>query len=173
MSITDDIKARILELKDEKLFYLPPEISGLVRTREIFVSVEVEANVHPPWQENWDGYRLSQFRGTLDAFTTNQRVSIALKPFDKPGSAFIAATHPVTYDVWDIRSIDPKPGIRCLGCFGGKDFFIALTWNYRENMDDFDAEVERCRSVWKLLFDPIPPFRGRDPDEYVSHNKVV
>jgi hypothetical protein len=155
---------------------LPPLISGLVRTREVFVTNEVQASVYPPWQESFDGIRLSRFRGTLDAFTTNERVSIACKPFDKPGSAFIAPTHPVAADVWDIRSIDPRPGIRCFGCFGGKDLFVALTWDYRENLessDDWAAEVAGCRAAWTALFDPIQPFRGKCPDEYLSNHYLV
>ena len=64
-------------------------------------------------------------------------------------------------------------GIRCFGCFAEKDLFIALTWNYRENITDFGVEVERCREAWDTLFSPLQPFKGANLDEYLSNYMAV
>jgi hypothetical protein len=47
-----------------------------------------------------------------------------------------ARVHPVKAEFWSIRVTAPEdtPGIRVLGAFADKDKFIALTWDYREDM---------------------------------------
>ncbi len=173
MSIDAGIKRRIREhVRRGRLFHLPPLIAGMPTVRTMFVSKEVNNDVYPPWAENWDGYRLAMFRGTLDAFTQGDCIAVAEDPFKKPSSAFMARIDPVSDDLWDIRSIDPRPGIRCFGGFVGKDAFVALTWNYRENVsdrEDWRCEVDGCRTGWRQLFDPYPPFHGANLDEYLSN----
>ena len=101
----------------------------------MIVSVEVRDAVEGPWPNNWDGYRLSQLRESLDAFTTNEWISVAEDPFAKPSDAFMARIDPVSMQLWDIRCIDPNPGIRTFGTFLCKDTFLALTWEYREQIN--------------------------------------
>ena len=176
MSITDEIQARIRAHHGKRLFYLPLRFRGDPAIRIMIVSEEVRDAVRPPWPKNWEGLRQSGFRGTLDAFTRGERVSVAERPFDKPNYAFLARVDPVADEVWDIRSIDPNPGIRCLGGFGGKDFFIALTWNYREILSgeyEWRDELQRCKSDWKELFDQIPRFHEGALDGYLSNYFAV
>jgi hypothetical protein len=140
--------------------------------RTLFVSTEVNDVVYPPWPPNRNGFRLATFRGVLDAFTAGEMISVAENPFKKPPDAFLARVDPVTDEVWDIRCVDPQPGIRCLGSFAEKDTFIALTWGYREDFDpeDWPIEINRCKEKWKELFGTNPPFRGKHLDEYLSGN---
>ena len=172
MSIRAEIKERIRALcAADQLFDLPPELPGVPAIRTIFVSQEVNADIHPPWAENHDRWRHALFRATLDAFTTEQFISVAERPRKKEGYATLSRVAPVKDEVWDFRSIEPKPGIRCFGRFAGKDTFIALNWNYRENLEreaDWIPEVERCREEWDRLFNPYPPFRGASLNEYLS-----
>lgn len=89
----------------------------------------------------------------------------------------LARVHPVSDEIWDMRSTDPNPGIRGLGAFGGKDFFIVLVWDYRENFDEdpdhWEAEIERCKAKWNELFGSIPRFKGASLDEYISNYLAV
>jgi len=62
----------------------------------------------------------------------------------------------------------PRPGIRALGCFSETDTFIALTWNYRENID-WEDEVNKCRSAWIDLFGTVPPHKGSTIYDYISY----
>ena len=76
------------------------------------------------------------------------------------GSPADARVHPTQLEVWDIRAIEPSPGIRGFGCFGDRDLFIVLTYEYRENLDatanGFAIEARRCRQVWDFLFSSVP-----------------
>ncbi|MET3521471.1 hypothetical protein ABID25_003310 [Mesorhizobium abyssinicae] len=93
-------------------------------------------------------------------------MAVSEKPKGKPPYTQLARTEPVGLDVWSFRETAEQDGIRCLGCFGGPNLFVALTWDYRENISDFHAEVRRCREKWDELFDPILPFRSKRLDDY-------
>lgn len=168
MSIADDIRARIKVLHgDGALSYLSPTIGSAPTARQIFVSEDVREAVNSPWPAYRTGQRHAMFRATLDNFTHGKTITIADDPFDKPVYSDIARTSPVKLEIWDIRSLEPDQGIRCFGAFGGLDLFIALTWDYRENIDDFTAAVKECRTEWDRLFPGIRPFKGMIFDEYL------
>lgn len=81
----------------------------------------------------------------------------------------MARVHPVSEEVWDFRCFDPKPGIRAFGHFAEKDTFVALTWDFRENVD-WAGEVSGCIEAWRALFGDLPPFKGTNLNDYLSHN---
>jgi hypothetical protein len=135
----------------------------------MIVSVEVRDDVEGPWPDDFDGYRLAQFRATLDAFTTGAWIGVAEDPFAKANNAFMARIAPVALQLWDIRCVDPNPGIRAFGTFLCKDTFLALTWQYREQVD-WSQEGARCMHEWKQLFGSLPLFKGKTLDDYLSAN---
>jgi hypothetical protein len=161
MSIQGGIDRLIAE---GRLFRLPSLVTGDETARTMYVSAEILDSVTPPFAENRDGERLAEFRQTLDAFSEGGEFSVAEDPYSKPSDAMLARVDPVEANIWDIRSIAPSPGIRCLGGFASQDTFVALTWEYRENFDDgadkWTAEITRCRSIWRDLFGTCEPFKG-------------
>jgi hypothetical protein len=163
MSIRDEINRHI----GRKLFHLPPLVPSDPLIRELFVSTEVLEIASEPFAEHRDGFRHAQFRGYLDAFTSGEEIGVSEKPFNKRYDTFLARVHPRGLEVWDVRAIEPRPGIRCFGCFGDRDLFIALTYEYRENLveteDGFAAEAQRCRKDWDSLFSS-EPHRGSVSD---------
>ncbi len=172
MSIRDVISARVQE---GRLFHLPPLIASQQTVRNLFVGTELHSVVSPPWSQSTEGFRLSQLRANLDAYTEGQTISMADDPFTKPKSTFMARTAPVVHEVWDIRSRDPKPGIRVLGCFAETDTFVALVWDYREalggpNSKEWRDLIERCKAEWRNLFITYPPHQGSNINDYVSAN---
>src|SRR5260370_21673954 len=96
----------------------------------------------PQCPPHWDGQRLSQCRGTLDAVNENQWIGVAQDPYNKSPHAYLARVDPIELDIWDIRSLAPFPQIRCFGAWAEKDTFVALTWHYRDDLD-FAAEAHR------------------------------
>jgi hypothetical protein len=170
MSTSANRKERIRELVGKRrLFHLPPLLRSSPMLRELFVSEDVRDGVLPPWPKFRTGARHIEFRETLDHFTQGHRISVSEQPFRKPNYALMARTHPTQNEVWDIRCPRQDQGIRCFGCFAGKDLFIALTWDYRENITDFGGIVEDCRQAWDSLFSPLQPFEGSNLDEYLSN----
>lgn len=87
----------------------------------------------------------------------------------------MARNAPIGGQVFDIRCTDPKPGIRVFGRFIELDTFVALTWDYRENLNgrDFDDAVARCIREWQRLFPREHLFAGRSLNEYLTNFYAV
>jgi hypothetical protein len=156
------------------LFCLMPEFLSDETPRAVFVSKEVMEIVDgPPWPDSRDGRRYARLRGLFDAFTGGDYITIAADPFEKSACAILARVDPIADEIWDFRCLDPAPGIRSFGRFAEKDIFVALTWDFRENLqtaDDWNAEIRSCKNEWKKLFGPLLPHAGKSLNEYVSYN---
>jgi hypothetical protein len=166
------IDTKLGPLLGKKLFELGTMFTGEDTARTMIVSADILAAVTPPFADTPDGKRLGEFRGWLDNFSLSGELTMAEKPFDKPQDSMLARVSPVEADFWSIRVTAPKksPGIRAIGAFAGPNIFIALTWERREDIDDFDGEVETAIARWKDLFGDCQPFHGSSVHEYVTTN---
>jgi hypothetical protein len=167
------IRAAINAHDGRSLFCLSPLIGGEESPRTVFVSQELRDIVTPPWPDSWEGRRHAGLRALLDAFTEGDSIAVAEDPHDKAARAILARVDPVDAEVWNFRCLDPRPGIRAFGHFSEPDTFIALTWDYRENLEDgeyWEAEVLRCQSAWRKLFGALPPHAGSSLNAYLSYN---
>lgn len=165
-SIRDAIKHH----EGRDLFCLSHFVLGEETPRTVFVSKELAEIVIPPWPKTREGRRHSRLRALLDDFTEGGFITIAEDPHKKDANALLARVDPVAAEVWDFRCLDPNPGIRTFGCFAETDTFVALTWDYRENIEDWPTEVARCNDEWKKLFCRLPPFIGKNLNDYLSYN---
>ena len=175
MSIGDEITSRV---EEGRLFHLPPLIQSQPVARTMLIGEALVDVVTPPWEQSSEGHRLSRLRADLDTFTEGRLISVAAAPFKKPSSAYIARTYPPTDEIWDIRSRDPKPAIRVLGCFAETDVFIALAWEYRKPLGgpgsrEWRDFIERCKAEWRKLFPAYGPHKGDDLRDYVSANFIA
>jgi hypothetical protein len=144
--------------------------------RILYVSNEIWNVISPPYSDDPEGERHAEFRQTLDAFLEGAEFSVAEDPYTKPSDAMIARVDPVDREIWDIRSIAPHPGIRSLGAFWRQDVFVALTWDYRENLDSTErwhVEISRCFDTWRQMFGMRCPFKGSSLDEYLTNYFAV
>src|SRR5260370_22021007 len=114
---------------EQRLIWHAPSVPEQLK-RHLLLSVEVRSAIDGPWDNAEEERRLAYLRGDLDAFVTGRRISIALDPYDKDKKAYLAKVDPAGADIWDLRSIDPSPGVRVLGCFAEKDLFVALVWSF-------------------------------------------
>jgi hypothetical protein len=165
--------AHILQrlLNEGRLFELPSLFSGFETARTVIVSCNVLDVVTPPFPSDERSARFSEFRQVLDAFSEGGEFSVAEDPSNKPYDAMMARVYPVEAEFFSLRITDPEatPGIRCLGAFADKDTFIALVWDFRENILLFDDEVEVVRAEWRHLFGDEPPHSGERLDDYLSN----
>ena len=175
MSINYEIRRWTRE-SPARLFFLPPLIGGAAVRRELFVSEEIQRAVQPPWEPSEQGARYARMRGYLDTWTEGRLISIADHPYRKPKPTFMARIDPAPDEVFDIRCIDPNPGIRVMGCFADRDLFIALTMADRDALatrHDWRNEREACKAAWRRLFPSYPPYTGATLNEYVSTNCLI
>ena len=141
----------------------------------MFISKEINSVANPPWAPNQDGGRQAQMRAWLDAFVEGRRISVSENPRKHPRKTFMARNTPLKEQVFDIRCIDPIPGIRVFGRFVELDTFVALIWDYRENLNgaDIDEAVERCIREWRRLFPNSTIFAGNNLDAYLTNYYAV
>lgn len=139
-------------------------------SRSVFVSKNVFGVVQPPWQPGETGSRYALARQILDGFILGDFLTVAERPFKKSPTAILARVDPAKEEVWDFRCLDPKPGIRIFGSFVDRNVFIALNWDFRENLNHggFAKQVRNCKSEWTLLFGQIKPHSGNSLDDYLS-----
>jgi hypothetical protein len=176
MSIRDEIKARIDE---GRLHYLPPTIGGDTVVRHMFVTTEIYNALNEiedlPLKEV---KRIARWRADLDAFSNGSEITMSFKPYKKPSSTFMARTDPVSDSIWDIRSRDPKPGIRVLGGFSEADVFICLDWGYRNQYGGPGSKewrdfIVRSKALWTQLFNGYKRVSGENARYYVSKKCTV
>ncbi|RWP52915.1 hypothetical protein [Mesorhizobium sp.] len=171
MSIRDEIANRVDE---GRLFVLTPSLNGMRTVRHMFVSPELMAVVDPgSWGHDAKTDRFARLRADLDYFVENGRIAISEDPYKKPKSTYLARTDPIRDEVWDIRSRDPKPGIRVLGSFSEQNTFIALAWAYREQLNGPGSKewrdfIQTAKARWRGLFGTYQPHTGSQVSDYVS-----
>ncbi len=173
MSIRDEIK---LLIADGRLHELTPIIESDSVSRHMFVSGEMYEKLQP----EIDGKvafdpRFARLRADLEKFITGGEITVAHQPYKKPKKTYLARTDPVSDCIWDIRSIDPSPGIRVLGMFAEKDTFIALEWDFRERLDgprskEWRNFIVRCGAHWRRLFGTHRPHDGGKTSDILSKN---
>ncbi len=152
MSIREIIQANL----GHRLFVLEPAIKSDRSERTMIVSQEVLDAVDTEMPDNWDGLRLADFRNTLDHFTLGEEMTVAEDPFQKPSDCFLARVADAKHEVIAIRTLF-GPGIRAFGFVADHNCLLALTWNYREDLD-FEEERRRCSHEWNQLFGNLEPY---------------
>jgi hypothetical protein len=140
--------------------------------RTLYISPDISAAVSFPFADTPEGGRLGEFRAWLDDFIEGAEISVGEDPQDKPPDTDLARVCPVEKEFWSIRVTRPEetPGIRSLGAFSDKDEFVALTWEMRERIGDFNEAVESAIQVWGDYFGFELPHRGASLNEYLTIN---
>jgi hypothetical protein len=158
-----------------KLVIVPSLFTGYETARTMIVSPDILAEVTPPFPDTEDGRRLGEVRAWLDNFSEDGEISVAENPFEKPPNAMLARVDPPGDEFWSIRVTDPEdtPGIRGFGGFSEQDWFVAVTWEYRENIEDFNAAVLDAMAAWQDFFGTESPLKGDSLDEYLTNYRAV
>lgn len=175
MSIRDEIASRC---KEGRLVPLVPALLGLLSVRTILASPGLHAMVMGPWSNKETEHRANRLRADFDMFIAGQVISVAQDPYKKKKNAYMSPLDPIADEVWEIRSRDPKPGIRVFGRFAEYDVFVALNWAHRDMLGgpksrEFRDERERCKAEWRKLFPSYAPHTGASPHDYASNIFLV
>ncbi len=176
MSIQDVIK---YWMSEGQLFQVFPRLLGSPVNRVLLASEAVNRLVTGPWEDAKEEIRCGRLWADFDRFIEGRLISMSLEsPYSKPRTTYMARLHPPADDVIEIRSRDPKPGMRVFGRFADKDVFVALNWEYRENLGgpqdkEFGREREICKAEWRKLFNTYPSINGKKIDEYFADTSNV
>jgi hypothetical protein len=171
MSIHDEIK---YWLDRGVLFQVFPTLPGSPVDRVLIANADVNRLIVGPWKDEAEQIRSGRLWADFDRFVEGRLISVSLEtPYTKPKTTYMARLDPPREDVFEIRSRDPKPGIRVFGRFADKDVFVALNWRYREDLGgpqdkEFNREREICKAEWRKLFHTYPTIFGTQIDEYFT-----
>jgi hypothetical protein len=160
----------------QELFEVAPTVPGDPLERFMFASRDVNRLISGPWADVTEEYRCGRLWAATDMFVTGALITMALDdPYKKPKTTYMARLDPPRDEVWEVRVLDPKPGIRVFGRFAECDAFVALTWAPREalpNSQEWRDAREGCKVEWRKLFPTYNAVTGDSVNEYVSVNAV-
>jgi hypothetical protein len=174
MSIRDEINKRIAE---RRLLTLEPTIPGDPVERTMLVSSELRGLLDGPWDSEATERRAGRLRADLERFITGQQVAMCLSP-SAGATAYMRRLDRPSDEVWEIRSVDPRPAIRVFGRFAEIDVFVALNWAKRRVLGEGTslqwhlAIIER-QQMWGKLFPECEPIHGDSIRDYVSANAFL
>jgi hypothetical protein len=140
--------------------------SGLIRTLLSGIGADQDQRL-----------RVLELQADFDYFIDGHKVNLrSLRSVEE--SAFMALLEPPSYEVWEIRSIDPAPSIRVFGSFVQLNTFVALTWAWRNELgakysSEWRAAIQEFKEEWELYFGTIRPISGRYPDAYLTNFRII
>jgi len=182
MSIRDSIAFWV---KEGRLHELRPVFDSDPIRRTMIISTEILELINGPWEDaSWER-RCGFLRGTLETFVKGQEIGVCLKPY-KAANAYMGRLDNPEDEVWDVRSIDPNPGIRVFGRFAERDVFVGLLWSPRsveipysqrlplgkKDSVEWKNAILECKSEWRKLFPSYQPVHGDEIHEYIETNFI-
>jgi hypothetical protein len=121
--------------------------------------------------------RIGELWADLDYFLDGRRID--LRPLSSLDEyAHMALLDPASDEVWEIRSVAPRPAIRLFGAFVKQDVFVALTWALRKELrhrysKEWRAAIQEFKEEWSIYFGRTRPISGSYPDAYLSNARII
>jgi hypothetical protein len=173
MSLLDEINRLCLAGK----LYKVPQGMPLAQTRAIYASGLIRTLLSGVGLNTREKIRAAELQADLDYFIDGNRIN--LRPLMSVEEyAQMALLEPPSAEVWEIRSVDPKPAIRIFGSFAARNVFVALTWVWRKELSgryakDWRAAIQEFNEEWESYFGSVRPITGSYPDAYLSNARVI
>ena len=179
MSIHDQIDVHIKVGALHRIDVLQGDPVG----RSMVISNEINNLLFGPWRSQTTKNRAARLLADLQYFVSGKQISICIEPYVHK-DAFMGRLDMPRHEIWDIRSRDPKPGVRVFGRFADIDYFVGLTWRPRSvkwetkgplgNKHSIEWEIEKLETeqLWKSLFPNETPIHGNKISDYISANAI-
>ena len=145
--------------------------------RRIFATQQVCRVLVGPWANETEAVRSARLHADLDSFIVGDDITVSMTP-RRAGNAYMGVLAPVGDGMFDIRSRDPRPGLRVIGGFAGKDMFIAIRVFHRLALgawgsDQWNYATNSCKADWRKLFHPYSPITGARIHDCISPDFTV
>ena len=162
-----------------RLVVFEPEFDSDELVRSLLLHPQLEADISERVEE-W-GKRVGRLQADFESFIRGDHISLSMIPFEHK-TATMGLMEPVADGTWEIRSRDPKPGLRVFGKFLCADTFVALSWQprsrrlgsklplgHRQSLEYQFALIE-ANDRWKTSLPDLAPLTGGNYRDYVSKN---
>jgi len=171
MSIEEIIRFRC---GDGTLYPINPSVSSDPIIRGLYVSADIhdhligQESLEVPW---------GLARSIMDTFVSGKLISVA-RGRNNRKHTFMGHLDPQTDGMWTMKPSKPSPGIRIFGQFAKRDLFIALDWEDRLYLEDYNSRlwkraIRNCKQKWATLFNPYTPVTEDNSHAYLSNIILV
>jgi len=154
----------------EDLFILPVTDPYIKRSRIIVLNNLLNEYVKS------DDIRAGALQAEMESYIGGDLISASLDPREA-GDAFFGLLDPAADGWWDLRSRDPRPGLRVLGAMIERDYFVGLVLKTRKELlteKDWELAIRECKREWeRFAATLLPPNLGASVDDYFSNAYCV
>ena len=176
MSIRHSIEVAIAE---GRLLVFEPEFDSDELVRSLLLHPQLAADISERAEE-W-GRRVGRLQADLESFVKGEHTSLSMTPFEHK-TASMGLMDPIEDGTWEIRSRDPKPGLRVFGKFPCADTFVALSWQPRSVRFgrknplgnryslEYQFALIEANERWNSALPNLTPLTGGNYRAYVSKN---
>ena len=176
MSISEELESAVA---DGRLIRFELEFDSDERKRSILLHPRVWSEIygnHPDFRE-----RFGRLRADLEMFVRGQHIRMSMTPYQHK-KAYMGLLAPPEEGVFEIRSRDPKPGLRLLGKFPCTDVFVALEWAPRSvkwkdrpplgdgKSLEYQMAIIETHQRWANSLPNLSPVTGENIHDYISEN---
>lgn len=161
MSIEDEIAHRVA---NGLLHNVRPTSGAWVR--EIVVTPELNQELERYGEDE----RIGQLRAFLDVYLNNRRIVVGEGKSKLGDLKKLEGFH----EVWEFRSLSPRPSLRIFGRFAAKNLFIGTRLRPRILLGEYDSifwrfEAKKCASRWRQLFQSYEPLERDTIHDYLTN----
>lgn len=176
MSIRQRIEDAIAEAR---LLVFEPEFDSDESVRSLLLHPQLKADISERVEE-W-GRRVGRLQADFESFVKGEHISLSMTPFEHK-TATMGLLAPTADGTWEVRSRDPKPGLRVFGKFPCADTFVALSWEPRsvrfgrkQPLGDrlsleYQLALIETNELWNTALPDLAPLTGGNYRDYVSKN---
>jgi hypothetical protein len=118
------------------------------------------------WDDSDIGNCFVRANSRFEAFVKNDEIHFSLQAKKKHPRTAFARVCPIKLGVVAIRVWQRSHHLRVFGCFAEKDWFVAIKWDTREDLNFREAAAECC-DIWNGWFS-FPPLVGASIHDYFS-----
>jgi hypothetical protein len=180
MSTRELLKKRLQEGELVKLGF---SIPGPPERRTVLMSPEINMLMSGPWKDVVMRDRCYSLRAELENILTGSPLTYCDIPREAKDKHQISRLDPAEDNIFDIRSVDPPPGLRIIFHFAERDVLVLHTCSPRSVRVSWSARVplindkvwrraiSESMARWSILFPGCDP-PGGSIHEYLS-NAIV
>ena len=176
------IKGELQRLVREEVLWCVEPMLGDRATRTVLVSSALSSICSAATSES----RIGRLLANLQDVVTGGHVTLSFQPFKHKNATF-GILYPAVEATWELRSRDPKPGLRVFGRFADWDTFVAVDWWPRSkplegfakqplgdrNSAEYRAAQMAVEQFWNAHLAAVTPVSGDKCSDYVSERCSV
>ena len=159
------------------LFRIRQSWPGLPEGRGFYATEIVKNLILGQTTNPQDSKRAYELRAEIDWFIDGRTIS--LRSDGEGGTnAWMARLDPSGDEVWEIRSMKPRPSLRIFGSIVALDVFVALTWSKRADLhkresEQWETAIAEFKAERSNCFGSARPISGSYPDAYLSNVRLI